>query len=60
MVGAVQVRTVVDVQVLDVGEDFVHHLDADVRDDAGVLHHVSQPVLHQLRVTHLTCRENLT
>lgn len=56
VVGAVQVRTVVDVQVLDVGEDFIDHLDPDVSDDAGVFHNISQTELYQLWVTHLTCK----
>lgn len=56
MVWVVQVRAVVDEQVFDIGEDLVNHLDADVGDDPRVLDDVSQTVLHQLRVTHLTCR----
>lgn len=47
-------RTVVDQQVLDVSEHLVHYLHSNISDDAWVLNDVSQAVLHQLRVSHLT------
>ena len=51
-----QVRTVVDEEVFNVREDLVHHLYANISDDAWVLYYISQPILHQLRMTHLTCK----
>ena len=51
-----QVRTVVDEEVFNVREDLVHHLYANIGDDAWVLYYISQPILHQLRMTHLTCK----
>lgn len=53
LVRVVKVRTVVDEEVLDVGEDLVDHLQADVGDDPRVLDHVGQAALDQLRVAHL-------
>ncbi len=48
-------RTVVDEEVFYISEHLVHHLYANIGDDAGVLYDISETVLHQLRVTHLTC-----
>lgn len=55
VVGIMKVRTVVDKQILNISEHLVHHFYANISNDARVLHNVSQPVLHQLWVTHLTC-----
>lgn len=43
-----QVRTVVDEEVFDISEHLVHHLDANISDDAWVLNDISQTVLNQL------------
>lgn len=58
VVRVMQVRTVVDEQVFDVSKHLVHHLYANVCDNARVLNDVGQTVLHQFWVTHLACMEN--
>lgn len=46
-------RTVVDEEVFDVGENLVHHLQSDIGDYSWVFNHVRQAALDQLRVAHL-------
>lgn len=53
--GVVQVRTVVDEEVFNINEDLIHHLYANISDDAWVFNDISQTVLYQLWMTHLTC-----
>lgn len=50
-----QVRTVVDEKVFNISEHLIHHLYANISDDPWVLNDISETILHQLRVTHLTC-----
>lgn len=57
VVGVMQVRTVVDEQVFNIREHLIHHLYADICDDARILNDISQAVLHQLRMAQLTCIE---
>lgn len=55
VVRIMKVRTVVDEQVLNIGEHLIHYFYANVRNDAGVLNNISQTVLHEFRMPHLTC-----
>lgn len=47
-VRVMQVRTVVDKQMFNVSEHFVHYLYANISDDAWILNDVCQAILHQL------------
>lgn len=48
MVRVMKVRAIVDEQVLYITEHLIHHFNADISDDAGVLYHIGQTILHQL------------
>lgn len=48
VVRIVQVRTVVNEEVFNVSEHLVHHLYANISNDAWVFNDISQTVLHQL------------
>lgn len=53
LVRIVKMRTVVDEEVFDVGENLVHHLQSNVGDYSWIFNHVRQAALHQLGMAHL-------